>query len=209
MELSEKILGINLNDIKDDENSIIRYKQIASNKIEDCNKRIDAELEHSSLFQKKKIKELKAELEEYFKLNNQLFELLIPFEQERYAKRVENKNNACDELINQVSKVLTTSNQNDNPIVLENEVKNAFIEAINEFKKVNGFTYVYSKDETEDWLMTEALSFNGNSIDILVTINDYGAGKHHHRIKLLSEMIKKFRTTYVVDKEKLDNSKKM
>lgn len=209
MELSEKILGINLNDIKDNEDSIIRYKQIVSNKIEDCNKRIDAELEHSSLFQKKKIKELKAELEEYFRLNNQLFELLIPFEQERYAKRVENKNNACDELINQVSKVLTTSDQNDNPIVLENEVKNAFIEAINEFKKVNGFTYVYSKDETDDWLMTEALSFNGNSVDILVTINDYGVGKHHHRIELLSEMIKKFRTTYVVEKETLDNSKKM
>ena len=198
MSESTNSLGIELDNIKENEAELREYRKQLYEKIKDCNNRLQ-ELDQNKgidIFKKKRLNQLKHELEKYIKESEQVCELLIPFETKKMEERITQKNGACDILMNQVSSSMTVLDKDNNSVPLEEDIKLSFIDTIKKFKEVHGLSYEYYRNETKDWTISEALSFDGQNVDILVTTNDYGiAAKPHDHIKGVEQMLQKFRQT--------------
>ena len=171
----------------------IKYKlnTLLSN-IEEYKRHI-AEIESSKISRikfSKDLNEYKKKLAECLKNKTELEGLLAPYEKEKYNKIFEQKNIACQQLINDILKMETIHDENNREINIDESLRIAFIAEIENFMKIDSLSYTYNIDEGENYKISEALTLNNNKIDITITTEDYPiAAKKHTHYKTPDEML--------------------
>ena len=170
-------------------------------------RRVDQEIDHYSrfvkeiessvrlkIFHSKDLRKFKEEIEKQTAKKNEILKKLEVIWKEQKEERLKKKNEQCELLIADISLKKNILTENGESIDLPDEVKESFIDMINNFKNSDSFEYVYSQEENENYVVTESLVLNhDNQIDIVYTFNDlFIAAKKHQHYKSLNEMLMQY-----------------